>query len=68
MNKWFYILMGIFGPVPALIFGWMACDYQWIPMMKAVVQSTYILNAVLLLAVRFLGGAKRSIKNDQNNM
>ena len=61
MSKWFYILTFIFAPMPAIYFGWVACNYEWIPIMKALVLSIYICNAILLLMVRLVGGPEKKI-------
>lgn len=56
MSKWFYILMSIFGPVPAFLLMWWIGDYSFVLITKGAFTSNYILCAALLTCTRILTG------------
>jgi len=62
MPKLFYILMFIFGPIPAIYLGWAISYYKWLPIMNALVFSLYIMCAILLIWIRNVGGPEQKTR------
>ncbi len=56
MSKWFYILIGIFGPVPAFLLMWWIGDYSFILLTKEVFISNYLICVLVLTCARIITG------------